>query len=101
MIRSRASDGGSRLGDTIFMQHLAKTHRPLTALILLVACGGGQSTTLLSGKADSVNSASAAIEGDAGSGTPDVLPAEPDAAPAQPVEPPCDSAHPTADAGTS
>jgi hypothetical protein len=81
------------------MQHLAKMRRPLTALILLAACGGGESTTLLSGKADPVNSSNAALEGEAGSGVPDVQPGEPDAAP--PAEPPFDSAHPPADAGTS
>jgi len=85
------------------MQHLAKMHRPLTALILLVACGGGQSTTLLSGKADSVSSTNTAIEVDTGGVAPDVQPAEtePDPDPAPPLEPPCDSLHPPADAGTS
>jgi len=79
------------------MQHFAKIHRPLTALILLAACGGGESTTLLTGKADAVSSANSAIEGDLGSGVADVPALEPGAAPS----PPSDCAQPPGDAGTS
>jgi hypothetical protein len=75
------------------MQHFANLCRPLTALILLAACSGGKSSTVLSGKAESLNAASAAIEADDGSG------AAVDPQPADSAEPACDSAHP--DAGAS
>jgi hypothetical protein len=89
------------------MQHFANVHRPLTALILLAACSGGGSSTLLTGRADSVNSSNSAIEGDVGAGGAlEGTATEADAgvvgaSDAQPAQPARDSGRVGTDAGAS
>lgn len=81
------------------MQHSVIFYRPLTALILLLACNG-ETATSLSGKSSAVTSGVAASEGNVGVGTTDPAPADPEAN--EPVEQPSpDNAvsEPSTDAG--